>query len=257
MPSRICLPLSFSNNCLKQPNVILYLHLLNLPLLKMRLGILVVRLKKIAVPRRGELAPRCRSTMRLLLDRHLVRRRRLVHCPLVLLRLVKIAVPRRGESAPRCRSTMRLLLDHHLVRRRRLVHCPLALLRLVQRRTVVLCVDAVRLVVDEVPRRRLQSPGLFRAVDLLGEASRSAVNVAAGLSWIRYSCSTWFHVDVCNHQVCIERTHCKNHQRASSPLLRVYREEGVSRRRPQGRHLRRHGIRVRCSNNETECSTDN
>ena len=45
----------------------------------------------------------------------------------------------------------------------------------------ILCVDAVRLVVDEVPRRRLQSPGLLRAVDLHGEASRSAVDVAAGL----------------------------------------------------------------------------
>ena len=50
---------------------------------------------------------------------------------------------------------MRLLLDRYLVRCRRLVYRPLVLLRLVLRRRVVLCVDAVRLVVDEVPRRRL------------------------------------------------------------------------------------------------------
>ena len=73
------------------------------------------------------------------------------------------------------------LLDLHLVRRCRLVHHPLVLLRLVLRRRVVLCVDAVRLVVDEVPRRRLLSPGLLRVEDLPGEASRSAVDVAAGL----------------------------------------------------------------------------
>ena len=34
---------------------------------------------------------------------------------------------------------------------------------------------------DKVPRRRLQSPGLLRVVDLRGEASRSAVDVGAGL----------------------------------------------------------------------------
>ena len=57
-----------------------------------------------------------------------------------------------GGVSPRRRSTMRLLLDRHLVRRRGLVHRPLVLLCLVLRRRVVLCVDAVRLVVDEVPR---------------------------------------------------------------------------------------------------------
>ena len=46
---------------------------------------------------------------------------------------------------------------------------------------VGLFVDAVRLVLDEVPRNRLQSTGLLRVVDLRGEASRSAVDVAAGL----------------------------------------------------------------------------
>ena len=76
---------------------------------------------------------------------------------------------------------MRLLLDRHLVQRRRLVHPALVLLRLVLRRRVVLCVDAVHLVKGEVPRRRLQSPGLLRVVDLRGEASRSAVDVATGL----------------------------------------------------------------------------
>ena len=100
---------------------------------------------------------------------------------LLVVRLRKIVLPLRGKSVPRCRSTMRLLLDLHLVRRRRLVHRPLVLLCLVLRRRVVLSVDAVRLVVDEVPRRRLQSPGLLRVVDLRGEASRSAVDVAAGL----------------------------------------------------------------------------
>ena len=44
---------------------------------------------------------------------------------------------------------------------------------------------------------------------------------------------------------------------ASSPVLRVYREDGVSRRRPYGRHIRLHRVRVRCGNNATECSTDN
>ena len=39
--------------------------------------------------------------------------------------------------------------------------------------------------------------------------------------------------------------------------FRVYREGGVSRRRPQGRHIRLHEIRVSCGNNATECSTDN
>ena len=122
----------------RQPNVILGLHLLDLLLPTMRLGLLVAR-------------PR------------------------------KIALLRRGESVPRCRSTMRRLLDRRLVRRRHLVHRPLVLLRLVLRRRVVLCVDAVRLVADEVPRRRLQSPDLLRVVDLREEASRSAVDVAAGL----------------------------------------------------------------------------
>ena len=100
---------------------------------------------------------------------------------LLVVRLRKIALPRRGDSVPRCRSTMRLLLDRHLVRRRRLVRRPLVLLRLVLRRRVVLCMDAVRLVVDEVPRRRLQSPDPLRVVDLRGDASRSTVDVAAGL----------------------------------------------------------------------------
>ena len=100
---------------------------------------------------------------------------------LLVVRLRKIALPRREESVPRCCSTMRLFLDRHRVRHRRLVHRPLVLLRLVLRRRVVLCLDAVHLVVDEVPRRCLQSPALLRVVDLSGEASRSAVDVAAGL----------------------------------------------------------------------------
>ena len=62
---------------------------------------------------------------------------------------------------------------------RRMVHRPLVLLHLVLRRRGVLCVDAVCLVVDEVPRRRLQSPGLVRVVDLRREASPSAGDVAA------------------------------------------------------------------------------
>ena len=176
---------------------------------------------------------------------------------LLVVRLRKISLPRRGNSVPWCRSTVRFLLDRHLVRRRRLVHRPLVLPRLVLRRRVVLCVDAVRLVVDEVPRRRLQSPGLLCVVDLRGEASRSAVDVATGL-----------HVDVVlvvnevprrrlQPPGLLRAYHCKGHQRASSPLLRVYREGGVSRRRPQGRHIRLHGIRVRCGNNATKCSTHN
>ena len=76
-------------------------------------------------------------------------------------------------------------------------------------------------------------------------------------TWTWYSWSTRFHVDACNHQVCSERTHCKGHQRPSSPLLRVYRDWGVSRRRPRIRHIGLHAIRVRCGNNATECSTDN
>ena len=75
---------------------------------------------------------------------------------------------------------MRLFLNRDLARRRRFVHRPLVLLCLVLRRRVVLCVDAARLVVDKVPRRRLQSPGLLRVVDLRGEASRSAIDVGAG-----------------------------------------------------------------------------
>ena len=138
MPSAICLRLNFSNKFVRQPTVILNLHLLDLLLPTMRLGLLVVRLRK-------------------------------------------IALPLRGESLSRCRSTMLFLLHRHLVRRRRLVHCPLVMLRLVLRRKVVLCLDTVRLVVDEVPRQRLQSPGLLHVVDLHGEASRSAVDVAASL----------------------------------------------------------------------------
>ena len=88
MQSGICLRFSFSNKFVRQPTVILDLHLLDLLPPTMRLGLLVVRLRKIALPCRWESVPRCRSTTRLLLDRHLVRRRRLVHRPLVRLRLV-------------------------------------------------------------------------------------------------------------------------------------------------------------------------
>ena len=129
-PSGIRLRLSFSNKFLRQPTVILDVHLLDPLLPTMRLGFLVVRLRK-------------------------------------------IALPRRGESVPRCRSTVRLLLDRHLVRRRRLVYRPLVLLHLVLRRRVVMRVDAVRVVVEEVPRRRSQSTGLLGVVDQRGEASRS------------------------------------------------------------------------------------
>ena len=112
------LSVSFPNKFVAQPTLILNLHLLDLLLPTMRLGRLVVR-------------------------------------------LTKIGLPRRGKSVPRCRSTMRLLLDRHQVRRRRLVHRPLVLLRLILRRRLVLCVDVVHLVVDEVPRRRLQPPICF------------------------------------------------------------------------------------------------
>ena len=79
-----------------------------------------------------------------------------MHLGFQLERRRKIDLPRLGESVPRCRSTMRLILDRHLIRRRRLVHRPLFLLRLVLHRRVVLCVDAVRLVVEGVPPLRLQ-----------------------------------------------------------------------------------------------------
>ena len=162
MPSGIRPRLRFSNKFVRQPTVMLDLHLLDLLLPTMRLDILVVRQRKI-----------------------------------VLLR--------RGDSASRCRSAMRLFLDRHLVRRRRLVHRPLVLLRLVLRRRVILCVDAARLVVDEVPLRRVQSPGLLRVVYLRGEASRRAVDVAAGL-----------HVDVV---LAVDEVPCRRPQPPG--LLRV------------------------------------
>ena len=71
--------------CVRQPIVILDLHLLDLLLPTMRLGLLVVHLRKTALPSGGESIPRWRSMMRLPLDRHLVRRRLLAHRPLVLL----------------------------------------------------------------------------------------------------------------------------------------------------------------------------
>ena len=173
-----------------------------------------------------------------------------------IVRLKKIVLPRRGESAPRWRQTVRLLLDRHLVRRRRMVHRPLVLLRLLLRRRVILCVNAVRLVVDEVPRGRLQSLGLLRVVDMCGEASRSAVDTGADL-----------YVDVA---LVVDEVPRRRPQppgllrayplrRPSASfvvLLRIYREGGVSRGRPQGRHIPLHGKSVRHENNAAECSTD-
>ena len=88
MPLGLCLRFSFSNKFVRKPTEVLDFPLLDLLLPTMRLGLMVVRLKKIALPRWGESVPRGRSTMYLLQDRQLVQRRHLVYLSLVLPRLV-------------------------------------------------------------------------------------------------------------------------------------------------------------------------
>ena len=70
----------------------------------------------------------------------------------------------------------------------------------------------------------LQSPGLLREVDLRGRHHAARWTWQRVCTWTWYSWWTRFHLDACNYQVCFERTHCKYHPGASSPLLRVCRE---------------------------------